>query len=291
MACLAAGGCGRPNAGADGGAGVATVPGEKRFPLAGEVVAVDAKRKIVQVRHGEVKGYMPAMTMEFAVSPGDALSVRVGERIRAVLVVDPAGKARLEEVWPDDKVAEDTIAAGAQALREDTNDRGRSAYRDVGEAMPDFALYDQDGRVVQSSRFRGKQILLNFIYSRCPIATMCPAATMKMVGTQDLARRAGIANIEFISISLDPEHDTPGVLKAYATDRGIDTRNFSFLTGPKPAIRDLLAQFGVIAQDNGDILKHTLATVLIDDQGRIVWRADGSAWEPKEFVSRMRPSS
>jgi len=270
---------------------VATVPGEKRFPLAGEVVAVDAKRKIVQVRHGEVKGYMPAMTMEFAVSPGDALSVRVGERIRAVLVVDPAGKARLEEVWPDDKVAEDTIAAGAQALREDTNDRGRSAYRDVGEAMPDFALYDQDGRVVQSSRFRGKQILLNFIYSRCPIATMCPAATMKMVGTQDLARRAGIANIEFISISLDPEHDTPGVLKAYATDRGIDTRNFSFLTGPKPAIRDLLAQFGVIAQDNGDILKHTLATVLIDDQGRIVWRADGSAWEPKEFVSRMRPSS
>jgi protein SCO1/2 len=129
--------------------------------------------------------------------------------------------------------------------------------------------------------------MLNFIYSRCPVANMCPLSTSKMMETQRLARREGIPNIEFVSITLDPAHDTPGVLRDYADQRGIDTANFSFLTGPEPAIRDLLAQFGVIAQFKGDILDHTLATLLIDEKGRIAWRADGSQWQPAEFVARM----
>jgi len=69
--------------------------------------------------------------------------------------------------------------------------------------------------------------------------------------------------------------------------RGIDTSNFSFLTGPEGAIRDLLTQFGVITQLQGDILQHTLATLLIDPQGRIAHRTDGSQWEPQEFVRKM----
>ena len=130
--------------------------------------------------------------------------------------------------------------------------------------------------------------MLNFIYSRCPIANMCPLATSKMMATQKLARDAGVANIEFVSITLEPTYDTPGVLNEYARDRGIDTGNFSFLTGPEPAIRDLLTQFGVIDEFKGGIRDHTLATILIDDKGRIAWRADGSAWEPRQFVERMR---
>jgi protein SCO1/2 len=109
-----------------------------------------------------------------------------------------------------------------------------------------------------------------------------------MMAAQSLAREAKVGDIEFISITLDPAYDTPGVLKEYADARGIDTSNFSFLTGPPGAIRDLLTQFGVIAQFDGDILKHTLATLLIDAHGKIIWRADGSDWEPADFVARMR---
>jgi protein SCO1/2 len=90
-----------------------------------------------------------------------------------------------------------------------------------------------------------------------------------------------------ISITLDPAHDTPGVLHAYAAIRGIDTANFSFLTGPVQAIRDLLAQFGINTQFQGDILQHTLATVLIAPDGRIAHRTDGSQWDPEEFVRRL----
>ncbi len=261
---------------------------EQRYPLRGEVISIDAARHVLVVKHEEIQGYMPAMTMEFVVSPGDAAVAKPGQRIRAQMVTSKTEDFRLEQIWPDDKVAVDTVAAVSNALRQDTHNRGKEAYREVGESIPDFALYDQEGRVVQSARFRGKQIMLNFIFSRCPVATMCPASTAKMMRLQKLAADAGITNLELVSITLDPAYDTPGVLKDYATARGIDTRNFSFLTGPENAIKDLLTQFGVIAEFKGDLLTHTLATLLIDENGKISHRADGSTWEPQDFVAKMK---
>jgi protein SCO1/2 len=287
-ALLGAAGCGKAGGGAATAAAALVPDGERRFPLTGEVLSADKVKKMLVVRHNDVAGYMPAMTMEFPVSAGDAAAATPGERIRAELVVGKAGQVRLEGIWPDDKVTLDTIDAGARMLRQDTLEKGRQAYREIGDAVPDFVLYDQNGRLVDSARFRGRQVMLNFIYSRCPVANMCPLSTTKMMAAQKLAREAGVKDIEFVSITLDPAHDTPGVLREYADERGIDTSNFSFLTGPEPAIRDLLTQFGVIAEFKGDILDHTLATLLIDEKGRIAWRADGSEWQPKDFVGRMR---
>ena len=99
---------------------------------------------------------------------------------------------------------------------------------------------------------------------------MCPASTIKMMTAQMLALGAAVPNLELVSITLDAAYDTPAVLKQYASVRGIDTSNFSFLTGPVSAINDLLEQFGVIAEFKGDILSHTLTTVLIDEKGRII---------------------
>jgi protein SCO1/2 len=149
-------------------------------------------------------------------------------------------------------------------------------------------LLDQEGRAVAGSRFRGKQVVLNFIFTRCPIATMCPAATMRMMELQKAARAAGFANFELVSVSLDPEYDTPGVLKEYAEARGIDTANFSFLTGPDAAVRQLLTQLGVIREFEGATIKHTLATLLIDERGKITYRIDGSTWDVGEFVRRLK---
>jgi protein SCO1/2 len=263
-------------------------PAEVRHPLTGVILKVEAEQGVLIVQHEEIKGYMPAMTMELAVGPEELAVARAGRRIRADLVEGADGVYRLERIWPDDASTEaKAVAAAALQLRQDTHTRGRHPYREVGEVTPDFALLDQDGRVVQMARFRGKQVLLNFIFTRCPVATMCPAATAKMITVQRLAREAGVGNLELISITLDPAHDTPGVLHAYAAIRGIDTGNFSFLTGPTQAIRDLLAQFGISTQFQGDILQHTLATVLIAPDGRIAHRTDGSQWDPEEFVRRL----
>lgn len=266
----------------------ATEPKEVTYLLKGEILSVDREQHRLLVQHEEIPDYMPAMTMEFIVSPGDAANAQEGQHIRAEMVPSKDGDFLLRNIWPDDQVAAAQIEAGADALRQDTLIRGRGAYREVGEKLPDFFLYDQTGKVVQSSRFRGRQIMLNFIFTRCPVATMCPAATMKMMETQRLAKEANVGNLELISITLDPEYDTPGVLRDYAESRGIDTGNFSFLTGPESAIKDLLKQFGVIANFEGSILKHTLTTLLINENGQIIHRADGTLWEPKDFVAKMR---
>ena len=143
-----------------------------RYPLTGEITGVDVARTVLVVQHDEIKGYMPAMTMEFLVSAADLAAAKVGQRIRADMIPSKAGDFRLEKIWPDDRAATAAIAAGARGLREDTMTRGKNAYSEVGEAVPDFTLYDQEGRVVQGARFRGKMVMINFIFTRCPVATI-----------------------------------------------------------------------------------------------------------------------
>lgn len=261
--------------------------GARRYALTGVVLAIDAPRKTLRVQHEEIPGLMPAMVMEFAVGEGDLAVVREGGRIRATLVQRDT-EFSLEGVWPDDADTNRLLQSGAAALKQDTVIRGAKAYREVGEAAPEFALLDQAGRVVRIERLRGKWVVLNFIYTRCPIATMCPAATTRMVALQRAARAAGVADLELVSITLDPAYDTPGVLQHYAAAYGIDTTNFALLTGPEGAIRDLLTQMGVLVQLEGGLLKHSLATILIAPDGRIAWREDGSAWQPEAFLQRVR---
>ncbi|HWA26176.1 MAG TPA: SCO family protein [Lacunisphaera sp.] len=275
------------SAAAPGAASTATAPGEKRFPLTGEIVKVEAEPQVLIVAHEEIKGFMPAMTMEFKVSKADLANAKAGQRIRAEMV-HRGEDYWLEKIWPDDTVTRTTIEAAANALAQDTATRGKEAYREIGETLPGFTLLDQEGRTVPANRFRGKQVVLNFIFTRCPVATMCPAATLRMSQLQKAAREAGVKNFELVSVSMDPEYDTPGVLREYAEVRGLDTTNWSFLTGPDMAVRHLLAQLGVIREFEGATIKHTLATVLIDEQGRITHRVDGSSWQIEEFVRRLK---
>jgi len=281
-------GCRKPQATpASGAAPTVEVPGEIRYPLVGEIIEVDPGQQVLVVTHEEIKGYMPAMTMEFKVSPADLANAKPGQRIRAEMVSRETDFF-LEKIWPDDAVTKSTLAAAANALAQDTAVRGKEAYREVGEPLPSFTLLDQEGRVVPTSRFRGRQVVLNFIFTRCPVATMCPAATLRMAQLQQAAREAGVKDLELVSISLDPEYDTPGVLREYAQTRGLDTTNWSFLTGPDSAVRHLLAQLGVIREFEGATIKHTLATVIIDPQGKIIYRVDGSAWPVEDFVKRLK---
>lgn len=260
---------------------------EPRFALTGETLSADVEQKIMIVTHDEIPGYMPMMTMEFRVAKADAANAKPGQRIRAEMV-ERNGDYYLEKIWPDDTQVVRALEAGAKALAQDTAMRGKGVYREVGEATPDFTLLDQEGRTVTAARFRGKKVVLNFIFTRCPIATMCPAATQKMSELQQAVKTAGLSDVEFVSVSLDPEYDTPGVLKEYAELRGLDLANWSFLTGPDAAVRHLLAQMGIIREFEGATIKHNLATVLIDPSGRITHRVDGSRWDVQEFLPRLQ---
>lgn len=258
-----------------------------RHPITGTVISLSPERGTALVDHDAIPGFMPRMTMEFHVNPGDLRVLREGLRIRGKIYETGDGYY-LEEIWPQDPQAERTVQAASQALRQDTATRGGTPFREVGENLPDFALYDQDGKVIQAAQWRGRQIVLNFIFTRCPDAKMCPATVAKMMHLQAMAREAGIQDLELVSITLDPEYDTPGVLRDYADSRGIDTSNYHLLTGPERAIKDMLAQLGVLVFQNGPLLQHTLSTVLIDAKGKIVHRVDGSGWSAEDFAGRLR---
>jgi len=254
----------------------------------GEIVRVDLERGTLLVDHEEIPGFMPPMIMEFRAGPGDLAIAQEGQRIRARLIEEPDGGVSLQHIWPDDPAVTSQVDAAASALRQEVTILGNQAYREVGENILNFTLYDQDAQVVSIDRFRGKKVLLNFIYTRCPIQTMCPAAVLNMRAVQSAVAEAGQSErLALVSISFDPDYDTPGVLRDYVDARGIDTSNYSFLTGPRAAIEDLLRQFGVLTDLEGGLINHTLATLLIDENGRIIDRADGSQWDPRQFVSKI----
>lgn len=284
LAALLAAGCGR-KAAAEPVADAAPKP--EGWDLRGQIVAVNKDRGTLTVHHEEIPNFMPAMIMEFKVSPGDLATAKPGSHIRAWLY-RAGDDFALEKIWPDDEAARRAVEAATEALKQDTAIRGPHPYREVGEQAPDFALYDQDGRVVQASRFLGRRIVLNFIFTRCPDPKMCPASTAKMMALQAATKEEGITGIEFISVTLDPKYDTPGILRQYADDHGIDTSNFSFLTGPQIAVTNLMAQLGVIAIEKDGLITHSLATLLIDENGKIIHREDGSGWPVEQFMARLR---
>jgi protein SCO1 len=265
----------------------AKAPEETAYDLRGEVVSVDGPHHSLVVHHEEIKGFMPSMTMPFSVEGADMAAFAEGNHIEAKLIDDHKGNMTLRSVRIIDRTKESVVDAATNVLGQETNALGRNAFRDVGDRSPAFTLYDQDNRVVSTDQFKGKRIVLNFIYTRCPVATMCPAATARMMALQAEIKRRAIKDVQLVSISLDPAYDTPPVLKRYASERGIDTGNFCFLTGPEKAVRSLLTSFGVLVIPSDNLFKHTLSTVLIDRDLRIRYRVEGDAWTPKDFADRL----
>lgn len=256
-------------------------------PLVGEILEVKMEQSILVVKHEEIPNFMPAMTMEFTASSADMANATAGQRIRARLL-ETDGEFRLERIWPADPLTESVVGKSGRSLREDTMIRGSKVFREVGEAIPAFALLDQNGKIVQVDRFQGRRIVLNFIYTRCPVPEMCPAATQRMIQLQSAAKDAGIENFQLISVSLDPEFDTPGVLKQFAEAYEIDTSNYSFLTGPETAVADLMTQMGILVNYEDGLSSHSLGTILVDEKGVIRHRVFGTNWMVGDFLQRLQ---
>ncbi len=259
------------------------------YPLVGEILSVLQDEGLLEVRHEEIAGYMPAMTMRFKVAPGDMKNAKPGQKIRARLIRDGEGGFALVKIWPIDEEAAKDLEKFNDRLQKQAKELDSGRYYGEGDQSPDFALLDQFGKTVTSDRLKGKPFFLNFIFTRCTDAQMCPLSTSKMAQLQLMVKESGL-DASFVSITLDPEFDTPGILRNYADAYGIDGSNYHFVTGPKSAVRDLVRSFGVTSMDNVDTIMHSLATVLIDENGAIIKRSEKSAWTTLEFLEALKKS-
>ena len=151
----------------------------------------------------------------------------------------------------------------------------------IGQA-PDFVLRAQDGAEVALRQFRGKVVAVTFIFASC--SATCPILTAKMAVVQDRLGSDFGAKIVFLSITVDPEHDDPEVLKRYATTFGADPAGWKFLTGSPNSIRAVERRYGVFAaQAPGRKPDHTNLISLIDRSGLLRMQYLGVRFDPEEL--------
>jgi len=232
------------------------------------VLAVDRGNRMVTISHRAIPGYMDAMAMPFPAGPSEHLEqLSPGSRIEFQLRVDHKSST------VRDIRVQQTGVAGVPLPKAE----GKIA---IGDSVPDFALTDQDGRLVKLSDFRGQLVALDFIYTRCPMPDVCPRLSANFAGLQ---KKFG-GKIALLSISLDPEYDTPAVLTEYAHRWRADSGTWRFLTGAVDTVRRVAGRFGVVYWAEEGAITHTSSTAIVDRDGRLCALVEGSSFTSRQLI-------
>jgi len=261
---------------------------QRTFPLQGQVQSIDAPRKLVIVKHEEIKGFMPAMTMPYEVEdPAVLTRLAPGDLINSTLVVMLSG-AHLTNVK---KVGTAPLDAPPAEAPMPTASSGFELLK-PGEAVPPGSFVDQDGRKRTFAAFKGSPVVMTFIYTKCPLPTFCPLMDRHFATLQQtLKADPALAKVHLVTVSFDPAIDTPPVLKAHAKTLGADLTRWTFLTGDRDAVDQFAARFGVSVaralNDPRDIT-HNLRTVIIKPDGTLAKTYTGNDWTPEQVLSDLR---
>jgi protein SCO1/2 len=257
----------------------------KRYELKGKVVSVDRVQQRVTIAHEEIRDYMDAMTMPFNLKDPSIISdIMPGDAIQATLVVSDSS-AWLEDVVltkPGVKIP----AAEQPAAAQEAN---------PGDTAPDFTLVNQDGKRLRLQQYKGKAVLLTFIYTRCPLPEYCTlmsdnfnAIDKELQKDSDLYKRTHL-----LSITIDPEYDNPKVLRSYgAAHTGNYTsetfKHWEFATGTKDEIKAIAQFFGLTYYPEKDQIVHSLRTAVIAPDGKVYKVYRGNEWKPEEVVRDLQ---
>jgi protein SCO1 len=262
-------------------------PGCARSPsydVFGQIVAVDTARQELTVKHGDIQGFMPAMTMTFKVreasvmsgkAPGDLIRARlvVYEAVGYLTAVDVTGHAPLTEPPPSLRSAMGVLAPG--------------------QSVPDVRLVDQDGAERHLADWRGRVVAVTFVYTRCPLPDFCPLMDRQFAAVQrDASADAQLKDsLQLLSITVDPSFDTPPVLLAHARRAGARPEVWSFATGTPDELERFASRFGVSVMRNdpsGAEVVHNLRTAVIDRDGRLTTIFGGNEWSAADLLKELR---
>ena len=255
---------------------------DRHYDFKGHVVSKVPETRTLVVDHENIPGFMPAMTMPYPVAASVDLSgVEVGDRITARVVVHKEGNYELTRVSVTDSSQRKREVKGTRQLF-------------PGEEIPDVELLNQDGRKIRLSDFREKTVLLTFIYTRCPMPTFCPRLSSLFAAVErELAKDPKeYARTRLISVSIDPKFDTPPVLRKYglAYLGGDETKfqHWSFTVPSPENLKRLAEAFALIYEEEDNQIAHSMSTVLIGPDGRLIKEWNVSDWSAAEAVGAIR---
>ena len=258
---------------------------DKRYAVRGMVLRVDAATRTFTVSHEAIDGLMSAMIMPFEVRDArDLAPLGPGALVEFTLVVGAqAGYATDIHVRKYQTAEQDPLTARRLALLKKA--AGRSvAPLAAGQSVPDFTLIDQSGQPVRFAALTaGKVVALNFVYTRCALPQFClRASNVFSVMQRRFARQYG-RDLVLLTITFDPERDTPDVLATYAARFNADPKMWRFLTGKTADVRRVCGLFGVESYLDEGLLNHSLHTAVIDRQGRVVSNVEGNQFTPEQL--------
>jgi protein SCO1/2 len=248
-------------------------PAVTNYTLKGIVKNVEIDLEQVMIQHEAIPGFMDAMTMRFALKDRNVLeTLRLGDQVEGTLRVERSGG-----VVHDYALLGLTVTKPApQPLAVDIS-KNRAAVRaqtrrlEIGDPVPDFTMISQDGKTVKLSDLRGDVVALTFIYTRCPLPDFCPLMDKKF---SELAQRIGAfpgraKQIRLISLSFDPDHDSPEVLRKHAQVRGAAPPLWSFAVASHSELAKIAAPLGLFYQPGDSEIAHKLCTAVIDPAGKL----------------------
>ena len=262
-----------------------SAPGGARHAVKGTAASVDLPRRSITIAHEDIPGFMPAMTMEFVVLEKDApLLARVspGDQVTATLVV-PDSRYWLEDLVVVKKGTPDLSAKPARAVH----------AAQPGDALPDVALVDQDGKPFRLQELRGRAYALTFVFTRCPLPEFCPLLMRNFAAAeaQIVADPALRESTRLVSVSFDTRNDTPEVLRRFGSpfQRTLPPfTHWKLATGKDAAIRTLGSALELDYVDESASFTHNLRTVVVDAEGKLFRLFRGNEWKPEELVAALR---
>ncbi len=255
----------------------------RQYALQGQILAVHPERREVTIQHEDIPQFMPAMTMTYPVATRELFDARTpGELVSATLEVsDSTGRliAITRTGIAPLPAGPDGGLPGAPVLV-------------VGNEAPDASFVDQLDRRRSFSEWKGAATLVTFVYTNCPFPNFCPLMDQNFSTIQRaVAEDASLAGrVKLVSITLDPDRDTPAVLAAHAARHRADPAVWTFLTGDRVTIERVAARFGVgvVRPDGTTEITHNLRTALLGPDRRIVKFYSGSAWTPSTVLADLR---
>jgi protein SCO1 len=262
-------------------------PNEKRWDLKGKVVSVNKSEHTATIAHEDIKGFMPSMTMPFKIkNDADLEMLKAGDQVTGTLVVDDVSS------WVE-------VTAIVEGPVTDSQNVDVPGEPKPGTDVPDYGLVNQDGKRIHLAQYRGQALALTFIYTRCPMPDQCTLMSNNFAAIdQELQKQPEVyARTHLLTISFDPDYDSPKVLRSYGAShsgRYADEtfQHWEFAGGSADEVKGISQFFGLRyfhdTESGQDQVIHSLRTAVIGPDGKLFKLYRGNEWKPAEIVSDLQ---
>lgn len=259
----------------------------KRYELKGTIISFDQQKREVTVAHEPVPDYMPAMTMPFTLDEPEAFKeMEQGSLISATLVVE------------DDRYfLERPVITKGGSLGGKSGTNATQTVDPVGRTPPEVSFIDQNNQKFTVAKLRPRVVVVTFIYTRCPLPDACILMSNNFAElSRTIEQDSSLADkIQLLSVSFDPEHDTPAVLRDYIASYqkgagGQKLSNWRLATGAPADIRRFAEFFGLGYNPANDQITHNLVTAVIAPDGKVYKLYTGNQWKNADLLNDLRAS-